>query len=221
MLNILLNQVEAIQQAKANVSIVKGLIAAVLTAVVLIITLILATAGTAESYPDGAGAYIVAQVVLAVVVLLVTIIAVLVMGFVLGKVVQLLGGTGNLSEGTIAVSYSALIASVGILVAVVVGMIGAVVTSAIQSVFDLMTGMVVGMVLGAIFGGIVMVTLVVALAVSAATFFRATKELFNVDYILVLVAITAIQLSVAVVITYLTMMSIVAAASALPMGGLL
>jgi len=198
LLNILLNPVQAIQQAKTEKSLVKSIIVALLAGIVSAIAGIVTTLpvlALASKSVDPTNVIIGAVIGFAIGVLTVLILTI-VSGFLTSKVMSVLGGTGGFFEGLTVSAYSGIISAVGVLILTIFSSISTQITK--SGFISLQVSGLLGML-------VLLIGLVIAiiiLAISIATAYKAMKELFSTDYITVIVAMT-VMFTAAIIVMYL------------------
>ncbi|MDO8428087.1 MAG: YIP1 family protein [Candidatus Diapherotrites archaeon] len=169
MLNVLTNPIEALMEAKKEASLGKAfvelIIAAVLFAVAAYLGLGQLFSGLANvpgigSLVSGGALFLAAGVFFAVIVF--GVIA----GFIATQIFKILGGTGGFSAGLTPLAYSWFLTSVGVVLAILLNFIP---------------------IIGALLATLV---LLYFFAVGTAVSFRGFKELFDIDYVTVLVGVT-------------------------------
>ena len=162
----------AVNDAKKDRSLGKSVVVNVIAGVLILVASVISL-GVAGGV-NGA----IVGVITGVVAIVSLLVGELILGWVYSLAVDVLGGKGSLYEGFTALTYPTYVLALGWLVASVLGLL---------NLALLGVGSILAMLVGLIFG-----------AIGVATFFRVTKELFSLDYVATLLAVSVLVLALGV-----------------------
>jgi len=187
LLDIIFDINSALEKAKKEHEIVNSLIVALVAAILLPVGLILASALSGKL--NFSSNTVIEAVIISIAILLV----ILFLGLITQLVVKMLCGKGDYFAGLTSVAYSSFVGAIGFtLTAILFSILGTILANAPFLAKELVV--VADTVL----------TIFVLLALALVVFYRAIKELFDIDMTTALVAVGCTAIALATVVIFST-----------------